>query len=126
MSDAQIDRILSREEILPSSGFVSSVMDAVRREAAAPPPIPFPWKRALPFAVLGAGAFGLLAFVVIFLVSHPGSVSPSNSPSAALRWVWSPSSVQTVVNSPFGLCAIALLGAFIMVKLSLRLAGGES
>ena len=34
----EIDRILSREdEILPSSGFAVSVMDAVRREAAAPP-----------------------------------------------------------------------------------------
>ena len=33
----EINRILSREdEILPSSGFAVSVMDAVRREAAAP------------------------------------------------------------------------------------------
>ena len=50
----EMDRILSGEdEILPSSGFTVSVMDAVRREAAAPPPIPFPWKRALPGLVLG-------------------------------------------------------------------------
>ena len=39
--DEDIDRILSREEeILPSSGFAVSVMDAVRSEAAAPPPNP--------------------------------------------------------------------------------------
>ena len=45
----EVDRMLSSEdEILPSSGFAVAVMDAVRREAAAPPPIPFPWKRALP------------------------------------------------------------------------------
>ncbi len=50
----EFDRIMSEEEILPSSGFAASVMDAVRREAAAPPPIPFPWKRALPGAVFAA------------------------------------------------------------------------
>ena len=33
---------MSEEEILPSSGFAASVMEAVRREAATPPPIPFP------------------------------------------------------------------------------------
>ena len=32
--DSEIDRLLSRnDEILPSSGFTVSVMDAVRREA---------------------------------------------------------------------------------------------
>ena len=36
MSHDEIDRIFSREEeILPSSGFSASVMDAVRREAAS-------------------------------------------------------------------------------------------
>jgi len=48
------DRVMSEEEILPSSGFAASVMEAVRREAAAPPPIPFPWKRGLPGAVFAA------------------------------------------------------------------------
>ena len=47
--NGEIDRILSREdEILPSSGFVVSVMEAVRREAAAPPPIPFPGNALYP------------------------------------------------------------------------------
>jgi len=35
-------------------GFLASVMDRVREEAAAPPPIPFPWKRALPGMALVA------------------------------------------------------------------------
>jgi len=44
-----IDRILASEEpLIPSLGFLDSVMERVREEAAAPPPIPFPWKRALP------------------------------------------------------------------------------
>lgn len=44
-----LDQILgAEEELAPSSGFVASVMDRVRQEAAAPEPIPFPWKRFLP------------------------------------------------------------------------------
>jgi hypothetical protein len=44
-----LDRILASEEgLVPSSGFVGSVMDRVRLESAAPEPLPFPWKRALP------------------------------------------------------------------------------
>ncbi|HXR40660.1 MAG TPA: hypothetical protein VN776_16270 [Terracidiphilus sp.] len=55
----RIDEILfSEEEILPSSGFLAAVMERVEREASAPPPIPFPWKRALPGFVLTAGVFG--------------------------------------------------------------------
>ena len=51
-----VDRILSaEEELAPSSGFVSAVMERVREEAAAPAPIPFPWKRAVPGAVLALG-----------------------------------------------------------------------
>ena len=49
MRNDDIHHALSgEEEILPSSGFTASVMEAVRREAATPPPIQFPWKRALP------------------------------------------------------------------------------
>jgi hypothetical protein len=58
-----IDRTLSSEgELVPSSGFLASVMDRVRGEAVAPPPIPFPWKRALPGILLAAGVFGWGAF----------------------------------------------------------------
>ena len=54
------DDVLFREgEIVPSSGFAESVMDAVRRDAAGPSPIPFPWNRALP----GAAAAGLAIFL---------------------------------------------------------------
>jgi len=54
-----IDPILAAEEpLLPSSGFLASVMERVREEALAPPPIPFPWKRALPGMTLLVGVFG--------------------------------------------------------------------
>jgi len=49
MKDEELDRILGGEnDVLPSPGFHASVMAAVHREATAPPPIPFPWKRAWP------------------------------------------------------------------------------
>lgn len=64
----EFDRIMSEEEILPSSGFAASVMEAVRREAAAPPPIPFPWKRALPGAVFAAATLiGILTICTVEL-----------------------------------------------------------
>jgi len=57
--DAEIDRVLGMEEdLIPSSGFMASVMERVEEEAAAPPPIPFPWKRAIPGILLTAGVFG--------------------------------------------------------------------
>jgi hypothetical protein len=51
-----LDGILAaEEELAPSSGFVWAVMERVREEAAAPKPIPFPWKRLVPGAVVAAG-----------------------------------------------------------------------
>jgi hypothetical protein len=59
MENTNLDRILgSEEELAPSSGFLASVMERVREEAAAPPPIPFPWKRAVPGMVLAVGVLG--------------------------------------------------------------------
>jgi hypothetical protein len=74
MKDEEIDRVLGGEDdIVPSSGFHTSVMEAVHREAAAPPPIPFPWKRAWP-------AFGAAALVVVgapILLVESGAATPS-------------------------------------------------
>ena len=48
-TDKDLDRAFSEQEsIQPSSGFVSSVMDAVRAAQSTPPPIAFPWKRSTP------------------------------------------------------------------------------
>jgi hypothetical protein len=59
INQTEIDRILAtEEELVPSSGFLASVMEGVLEEAAAPPPIPFPWKRAVPGILLVAGVFG--------------------------------------------------------------------
>ena len=54
-----VDRILSSEEpLIPSSGFVASVMEQINEEAHVPPPIAFPWRRAIPGIALAAGVFG--------------------------------------------------------------------
>jgi hypothetical protein len=59
MNDDTLNRVLaSEDELLPSSGFVSAVMERVRDEAVAPLPIPFPWNRVLPGFVLAAGVLG--------------------------------------------------------------------
>ena len=59
MKRENIDEILAAdEELLPSSGFLGAVMERIREEAAAPPPLPFPWKRALPGMVLAVGVLG--------------------------------------------------------------------
>lgn len=53
------DTILANEDtLIPSSGFLARVMERVEEEAAAPPPIPFPWKRAVPGIALAAGVLG--------------------------------------------------------------------
>jgi len=56
MNEDNLDRILkSEEDLVPSSGFVAAVMERVREEAAAPAPIPFPWRRLVPGIVLAVG-----------------------------------------------------------------------
>ncbi|HEY1500760.1 MAG TPA: hypothetical protein VGF88_14360 [Acidobacteriaceae bacterium] len=56
LTHADVDRALfaDHDSILPSSGFAASVMSAVQAEAAAPAPLAFPWKRALPGLAVGA------------------------------------------------------------------------
>jgi hypothetical protein len=59
MNHESIDQILAKEvELIPSSGFLASVMEKVHEEATAPRPIPFPWVRALPGIILASAVFG--------------------------------------------------------------------
>jgi hypothetical protein len=65
---SSIDRILaSEEELVPSSGFLAAVMESVEEAAATPPPIPFPWKRAIPGMALACAVFGWGAFELVRL-----------------------------------------------------------
>ncbi len=123
--EGEIDRILSREdEILPSSGFTVSVMDAVRREAAALPPIAFPWKRALPGIVVG----GIV--LVLVLVTGVVAIAQLVRASAAPNFPMAPPSVPPPIfqgNLEYAAIwtVLALLVALAAVKLSMRLGSGR-
>jgi hypothetical protein len=124
IGNEEIDRVLAREEeILPSSGFAVSVMDAVRREAAAPPPIPFPWKRALPGLVVGGFVLALV------LVAGAAAIARLVRASAAADFsIASPSAPPPIFQGNLEYAAIwivlALLVALASVKLSMRLGSG--
>lgn len=116
-SDPELDtitRILAaQEELLPSSGFVSGVMERVHQEAAALPPIPFPWKRAIPGIALAAGVFGWGAFEMI---RHAPAIAISPAtmhlPAAAI------SSLESA-----GWVALALVASWFGWSASRRLFG---
>ena len=121
MRNDEVDRSLSREqEIMPSSGFAASVMDAVQRQAVAPP-IPFPWKRALPGLSVGGLALVSVLVISITLLVRGAAVQPlpANlvSELALMVEVWRTTGGSWIV--------LALVLSFISVKLSMRLASGK-
>jgi hypothetical protein len=124
ISKDEIDRILSREdEILPSSGFGASVMDAVRCEAAAPPPIPFPWKRALPGLAVGGLVVALVLVAgVRAIVQMDNATAPPFSMSSPLAM---PPIFRGGIESAVIWTILALLVTFVSMKLSMRLASGR-
>ena len=122
MRDPDLDRILSKEEeILPSSGFAASVMEAVQREAAAPPPIPFPWKRALPGLCVAGLTLVSLIISSIVLITHgvPGQSIPRQWLTASASFV--------AASRNFGVAWIlaALLLSFASVQLAMHFASNR-
>jgi hypothetical protein len=116
MNDEKLDKILAgEEELIPSSGFLASVMERVHEEDAAPPPIPFPWVRAVPAivvaaVVLGGGAVELVRLAIPFVKGL--ALAPPHI-SAAL--------VQPLEQA--GWVALALVVSLLCSLLSRRLAG---
>ncbi len=123
MGHDDLDRILSTEqEIIPSSGFVASVMDAVRHDAAAPPPIPFPWKRALP-GLCAAGLALLSVFAAgsaLFIRETAAQPLPGRllSAFASIFEVWKTVDANWI--------ALALVLTLASVKLSMRFVAGKT
>lgn len=77
-------------DIVPSSGFAHAVMDAVRAAKAAPPPIPFPWTRAL----LSLGT------VAVILGVAASGVIPVASPLATDGWSFAlPAAVRATIQA---------------------------
>jgi hypothetical protein len=123
MKDHEFDHILSSEaDLVPSSGFASAVMDAVRQEASAPPPIPFPWMRALP----GVAAFALaLAYLFIGTLRQPGPTSAAPSVFAGLFSSLAPA-LQAAQMAGAGWILAVLLLTYLCVKFSLLFAQRRS
>lgn len=76
-----LDRILESDDSLePSSGFAGGVMDAVRRQAAEAPSIPFPWARfgvgLAACVTLAAAGAALLMRAEPFLAAAASSLAP--------------------------------------------------
>lgn len=131
MSDDPLDRILSRKDDLePSSGFARNVMDAVRREASAPAPIPFPWKRALPGLVLCVLA---LAAMCVAALVQPAAQPLHEVPGPSIwtaMWTAAWTGLTSLVEllraanvGGLGWIVLALLLTLASVMLSLRLIG---
>jgi hypothetical protein len=122
MNHDEFDRILSEEQgIVPSSGFATAVMDAVRREASAPPPIPFPWKRALPgLAAAGLGLASVFVCFVRLVRGAAGMPGPATQSSELVPIL------QTMMDVRAGWIALVLLLTLASVTLSMRLAVGRS
>ena len=104
MTNQEINIALSGKDdnILPSSGFLDSVMAAVESEASALPAIAFPWKRAVP-GIFGS-VFVLVALVASFVSAwRLPQLSSSASPhflaycSLAGNLLQRPAALSTVV-----------------------------
>jgi hypothetical protein len=112
---AGLDAVLaSEEEIVPSSGFLSAVMERVQEEASAPAPIPFPWKRALPGFALVAGVFGWMGVELV----RAGVPAMQNAPATVHI---PPGLVQPMEQA--GWVALALAVSLASWLLARRLAG---
>ena len=116
MSHDEIDRILGEESTLtPSSGFSASVMDAVRREATTPAPLPFPWHRVAPGL-----AICLLAIVAAAIAALP---APGG---AEAEWAPLASRLEGTLLAQSTLwLAGTLLGSWLVVRVSLIFSGFE-
>lgn len=119
MKPDELDRILSADdEIVPASGLVTSVMDLVRTEASAPPPIPFPWARL---------AWGLPAVVALAAwLAWSGVTRPLWEPMLSIRpddWVslWR-QAADAAVRTGAAWVVAALLVALLSARLVIRLA----
>jgi hypothetical protein len=124
MKPDELDRVLSSEiDIVPSPGFARSVMAAVRSEAAALPPIPFPWMLALP---------GLLSCIVaivwplVVAIRTPAQESASVVTSTFTKWL--EGAVPLVDSAQMFGAGWVLLGLLLTIaglKLTWHLAGGR-
>jgi hypothetical protein len=122
----EMDRILAgEEELLPSSGFASAVMERVRQEAALPAPIPFPWMKAIPVLLLAGGG---ICWSVVEMVRFGGpGLGLTGLGQSAQSWLTLPltnlSAAQARPVEQAGWVVLALGTSLVSWLLSRRLSG---
>jgi len=119
LTGAALDRVLAADDsILPSSGFADAVMASVLHQTAAPAPLPFPWKRALP------GLAAAVAAIVVLLAVIPSAVgaafSSANRAPATLGTNILPASLSQL-NSPALWITVSLVLALACLAFCRRL-----
>ncbi|MEW5873718.1 MAG: hypothetical protein AB1752_00875 [Candidatus Zixiibacteriota bacterium] len=108
---SELDKILGSETpITPAPAFAQNVMRAVRQEAAAPPPIRFPWGRLLTGAAATAG--------VIVMAGATPLLGAETASGLAQSFDWLK---HVILSSGVAWMAGGALLSYLSVKLSLRL-----
>jgi len=112
MANDDLDHILSGEpNIVPSSGFVTNVMRAVRREASIPAPIPFPWLWVAPGLAIGTVALIALFITIIMRIAASDTGIAGPMPQAFLI------GIEEAIRIGLGWIALALFASFIPTRL---------
>jgi hypothetical protein len=130
-SNDDLDRLLDEhlsgasEQLEPSSGFVLSVMESVQAEAAAPPPIPFPWRRALPAFVLALCGMAMLVGLVLWAGGSGAAAAPAHAQSMPSLLHSLVASAQLFTGSQATLCwvVVAACLSIAAIAASFRLTG---
>jgi hypothetical protein len=113
MDETRLEQFLREaDDIAPSSGFAERVMDTVLLEASGPPPLAFPWLRAIP---------GLVALLVALGVSSSAVPAAARQLEGAwLPWTWGVIDLATSGIGPWISLAVCL--TILPVLLSMKLA----
>jgi len=102
MTPERLERILAAEDpIEPSSSFGRNVMAAVRREAAEPAPLPFPWPRFM----VGLAACVVMAAAAATVLLRIDVLLPDVVTAFAGAW------------PTLGYAALALIGSLALTRL---------
>ncbi len=114
MKSGDIDDILTSEkQVTPSSDFLASVMRAVRRQAAALPPLKFPWLRVLPAILAMFIAIMRLAWDLVGFLGEPDVLAELKEQLQQFAQVAAQFGVQWVV------LAVAITIASLMLSITL-------
>jgi hypothetical protein len=127
MTDRELDHILAEQpDLYPSPNFTAAVMQAVRKDAATPAPIPFPWLIVIP----GLLAWGLTLATVILIAFYDPAVPATSTGRLAfdLSGVWQElaAAAAWVTRPEVVWIAVALLLTLVCVQIPLRLMRGRS